>query len=160
VNEFHRGTKPPSSAKTTTVVVRGLDHTCWKCGELITCVVAIHTQEARQSDDWLWLEDKHALSLARDLLGGAGQGRLPATIKERFSKTAGGNYLSNGCPRCDAIQGDWPLGQAIADYASGAPLEELPVLATGAVAAAVWQEAADNQNMTRGGYPMTWADLD
>jgi hypothetical protein len=160
VNEFNRGTKPPSSAETTTVVVRGLGHTCWKCGAPITCVVAIHAEEARQSDDWLWLEDKHALSLARDLLADAGQERLASIIKERFSKTASGSYLSNGCPRCDAIQGDWPLGHAISDYASGAPLEELPILATRAVATAAWQEIADNQNMTRCGYPMTWADLD
>jgi hypothetical protein len=57
-----------------------------------------------------------------------------ATVKDRFSKTAGGSYLSNGCEHCDAIQGDWPLGRAVSDYALDAPLEELPVLATATIA--------------------------
>jgi hypothetical protein len=57
------------------------------------------------------------LSLARDLLQQAGMTRLADSIKERFSRTAGGAYLSNGCQRCAAIQGDWPLGRAVSDYA-------------------------------------------
>ena len=66
-----------------------------------------------------------------------GQLRLAAAIKDRFSKTAGDSYLSNGCQHCDAIQGDWPLGHVISDYALVAPLEELPVLATHTVAETV-----------------------
>ena len=126
----------------------------------MTCVIAIHAEGARRSDDWVWLEDKDALSVARDLLLRAGQGQLAATIKERFSKTAGESYLSNGCPHCDAIQGDWPLGEEVSDYGRGAVLEELPVLATEHVATAVWQEVAANQSMGRYGYPMTWEDVD
>ena len=52
----------------TTVVVRGFDYSCWKCQQDTTCVVAVHAERSRQSDDWLWFEDKHALSLAGDLL--------------------------------------------------------------------------------------------
>jgi hypothetical protein len=139
--------------------VRGLDHTCWKCGEATTCVIAVHAEGGRQSDDWVWFEDKHALAFARELLLKAGQVQLAATIKDRFSKTAGDSYLSNGCQHCDAIQGDWPLSHVISDYALGAPLEELPALATQAVAETVWRDVLADQNMIRCGYPMTWADL-
>lgn len=30
-------------------------------------------------------------------------------VKKRFSKTAGGSYLSHGCYYCDALFGDFPL---------------------------------------------------
>jgi hypothetical protein len=123
-------------------------------------VIAVHAQGARQSDDWVWFEDKHALAFARDLLLKAGQVQLAATIKDRFSKTAGDSYLSNGCQHCDAIQGDWPLGRVISDYAFVAPLEELPVLATYAVAETVWRGIVADQNMSRCGYRMTWEDID
>lgn len=109
------------------VVVRGLDHACWKCGGATTCVAAVHIAGSGRSDDWAWFEDKHALRLARELLIQAGQLQRAATIKDRFSKTAGGSYLSNGCEHCDAIQGNWPLGRSTSDYG---PLGELPVLAT------------------------------
>lgn len=72
--------------------VRGLENTCWKCGGTTTCVVAVHADGSRQSDDWLWFEDKHALRYARELLVQASQSKLAATIKERFSKTAGSSY--------------------------------------------------------------------
>jgi hypothetical protein len=144
----------------TSVVVRGFDYSCWKCRQDTICVVAVHAERSRQSDDWLWFEDKHALRFARDLLQQAGMTRLADSIKERFSKTAGGAYLSNGCQHCDAIQGDWPLGRAVSDYAQSGPLDELPVLATIEMPDAAWTDAAVQQNMSRCGYPLTWADMD
>jgi hypothetical protein len=44
------------------VIVRGFDHPCWKCRKPMTCVVAVRAEGARQSDDWIWFEDKHALT--------------------------------------------------------------------------------------------------
>src|SRR6266487_893216 len=143
----------------TRVVVRGFDYGCWKCQQATTCIVAVHADGSRLSDDWLWFEDKHALNLARDLLRRTGKTSLADSIKERFSKTAGSAYLSNGCQHCDAIQGDWPLGRAVSDYAQATPLGELPVLATMAVADAAWHAVAARQGMRRCGYPMTWAEL-
>jgi hypothetical protein len=160
MNETDADTTPPSLAGTTTVIVRGFDNICWKCDRLMTCVIAIHAEGARRSDDWVWFEDKHALSLGRDLLLRAGKAEQAATVKERFSKTAGGSYLSNGCPNCDAIQGDWPLAEAVSEFGQGAPLEELPVLTAEKVPTPVWQDILANQEMRRHGYPMTWADLD
>jgi hypothetical protein len=144
----------------TTVVVRGFGYICWKRRPDATCVVAVHAGRSQQGSDWLWFEGKHVLSLARDLLQQAGRTAAADSIKERFSRTAGGAYLSSGCQHCDAIQGDWPLGRAVADYAQSGPLGELPVLAAIEVADATWTGAAAQQNMSRRGYPLTWADMD
>jgi len=40
-------------------------------------------------------------------------------MKERFSKTVQDSYLSFGCPRCDAIFGDWFLYETIIDTLYG-----------------------------------------
>jgi hypothetical protein len=154
-------TRPPPTtpAAATQVVVRGLDH-------LLEVPPADHVRGRRArcwsaaSDDWVWFEDKHALALARDLLLGAGKARLAATIKSRFSRTAGGAYLSNGCEHCDAIQGDWPIGRVISEWGFAEPLSELPILASVAVASAVWDEVVAGQGMKRIGCPMRWDDLD
>ena len=34
---------------------------------------------------------------------------VPRTIQYRYSKTVGGKYWANTCPRCNSIQGDWFL---------------------------------------------------
>ncbi len=151
--------QPAPLAAITIVTVRGLEHTCWRCHQPTTVVVAVHAEGSRQSDYWVWFEDAHALTFARELLLGVGQVQLAATIKARFSKTADDSYLTNGCQHCDAIQGNWPLGQALSDYVFSAPLDELPVLATEAVPATVWREILADQNMSRCGYPVTWADM-
>jgi hypothetical protein len=151
---------PISPAPSATVVVRGLDYACWKCGGATTCVVAVHAEGSRQSGDWLWFEDKHALRFARELLVQSGRLELATPIRNRFSKTAGSTYLSNGCQHCDAIQGDWPLGRAISGYIQTAPLEELSILAAVTVAETTWNDVSANQGMRRHGYPMTWEEMD
>jgi len=37
-----------------------------------------------------------------------------AVIKRRFSRTVGSSYFSQGCKRCDALFGEMPLGEWIA----------------------------------------------
>lgn len=105
MDQIGRDGRQSTSAGAVKVVVRGLDYACWKCGEATACVVAVHLEGSRQSDEWLWFEDKHALRFACELSAQAGQLQLAATIKDRFSRTAGGSYLSNGSQHCDAIQG-------------------------------------------------------
>jgi hypothetical protein len=144
----------------TTVVVRGFDHICWKCRQ--------HTN-LRRGCRCGKIAAKRRLGVVRGqarlepcprLPQQAGMTALADSIKERFSRTAGGAYLSNGCQHCDAIQGDWPLGRAVSDYAQSGPLDELPVLAAIEVAGATWTDAAAQQNMSRCGYPLTRADMD
>src|SRR6266481_1217749 len=150
----------PTPAVMTRVVVRGLDHTCWKCHQPTMCVVAVHTDSSQKSEDGVWFEVKHALAFARELLLNTGQTRLAETIKRRCSHTARGAYLSNGCGHCDTIQGDWPLGRAISDYGLAAPLSELPILALGVVAEATWSHLFAGQTTRRHGYPMSWDNVD
>jgi hypothetical protein len=142
----------PDRQLSVTVVVRGFETFCWRCREPTTCIVAVHAQACEHSEEWVWFEDKPALELARQLLLDAGQDRLAGAIKQRFSRTASARYLSNGCLHCDAIQGDWPLGQAISDYASGATLGELPVLATASIPQATWEAIFGARSMRRYGY--------
>jgi hypothetical protein len=107
----------------------------------------------------VWFEDRDALRFARELLAEAGQPQLAATIKDRFSRTTAGSYLSNGCKHCDAIQGDWPLNHEISDHSIGAPLGELPILETVLVGQAVWRDVVASQSTHRYGYPMIWEDM-
>lgn len=151
---------PGDRLPSVTVVVRGFETFCWRCREPTTSVVAVHAQACEHSEEWVWFEDKPALELARRLLLAADQNRLAATIKQRFSRTAGGRYLSNGCLHCDAIQGDWPLGQAISDYATGVPLGELPVLAVASIPRASWEAIFGARSMRRYGYRIDWDDAD
>jgi hypothetical protein len=153
---------PPAAdwQPSVTVVVRGFETFCWRCREPTTCIVAVHAQACQHSEEWVWFEDKPALELARRLLLDAGQDRLATAIKQRFSRTASARYLSNGCLHCDAIQGDWPLGQAISDYASGATLGDLPVLAVASVPQASWEAIFGTRSMRRYGYRIDGDDAD
>jgi hypothetical protein len=143
-----------------TVVVRGFETFCWRCRKPTTSVVAVHAQACEHSEEWVWFEDKPALELARRLLLDAGQDRLAAAIKQRFSRTASARYLSNGCLHCDAIQGDWPLGQAISDYASGVPLGDLAVLSVASIPRASWEAIFGARSMRRYGYRIDRDDAD
>lgn len=153
---------PPAADRqpSVTVVVRGFETFCWRCREPTTCIVAVHAQACEHSEEWVWFEDKPALELARRLLLDARQDRLAAAIKQRFSRTASARYLCNGCLHCDAIQGDWPLGQAISDYASGATLGELPVLAVASIPRASWAAIFGARSMRRYGYRIDGDDAD
>lgn len=137
-------------------IVRGLPHRCWKCARDITCAVAIHTQDWSRSEDWRWFHDKAVLVLAKRLVQSAGRLFLADTIKTRHSNTAGGSYLSNGCEHCDALQGDWPLGEAVQSWVEGQPLCELPILAAQLISQKTWDHVAAHSLHKRIGYPVTW----
>jgi hypothetical protein len=87
----------------TTVVVRGFDYICWKCRQDTTRVVAVHAERSQKSDDWLWFEDKHALSLARDLLQQAGMTALADKHKGAVQQDGRRCLLVQRLPalRCD-----------------------------------------------------------
>lgn len=47
----------------------------------------------------------------------SGIGPKIATFKKRFSKTVGEAYLSQGCPKCDVLWGDYPQQELALRYA-------------------------------------------
>jgi hypothetical protein len=81
--------------------------TCWKCKKPIKSIVGLNfynnsekiTSLSFSTDGIPDLILKHTTNKS---LAAYGFG----AIKNRYSKTAGSSYLSNGCCHCDAIQGD------------------------------------------------------
>jgi hypothetical protein len=86
--------------------VIGAEQDCWNCKARTTLAVSVHIDASGTH-----------VALDLDALGAAGdlvEDLLPAdvrraqglgVIKRRYSRTAGEAYLSNGCVRCDALQG-------------------------------------------------------
>lgn len=92
-------------------IIEGIT-TCWKCKKN-TKVVAIGV------DKYMELYDEPSDFESGEIHVASGFEGLPNSIlrflsercnvKERYSKTIGSKYLSNGCFECDSLQGDWFL---------------------------------------------------
>ena len=111
--------------------IRFVKEKCWKCGFeyhiyyignfISPCNAKILPNEA------LWVSDKLAfrpeiITKVNDYTKSVNEKNLNVgKIKERYSNTVGGSYASFGCPKCDAIFGDWYLHEAIIDtfYGNG-----------------------------------------
>jgi competence protein CoiA len=91
--------------------------TCWKCKKSIKSIVGLNfynnleeiTSLCFTTDGIPKLILKHTTN--KDLAS-----YDVGAIKNRYSKTAGGSYLSNGCCHCDAIQGDLFIQDHFFDY--------------------------------------------
>jgi hypothetical protein len=97
---------------TVTVTVRGITQTCWKCHAPSGAVVALHPADDLRFDAACWHDDEPVLVLAKELLSPAGQHVVAGQIAERYSRTASGRYLSNGCHR-------WSNGRGLVMIWSG-----------------------------------------
>ncbi|MGH7746945.1 MAG: hypothetical protein ACREQ5_19650, partial [Candidatus Dormibacteria bacterium] len=76
---------------------------------------------------FMWFSDV-AEGLAAALSPGALHQIGAGALKQRYSRTAGHAYLSNGCQACDALQGDVPIRARLTAYlAEGGDLEPLVV---------------------------------
>jgi hypothetical protein len=68
-------------------------------------------------------------------------------IKVRSSRTAGTDYLSNGCPHCDALFGDFYLySEELLDVLVCEGLDGLRVLATVPVDEEEWQRTIGDRD--------------
>lgn len=99
-------TAPIPAGDVTEVVVRGLTMACWKCYRSTTVVVGMHLASAVDGD-LVTCDDEQALATAAELLRATGSVGLARPIRVRTSRTTGTTGLSNGCQRCDALQGNF-----------------------------------------------------
>ena len=78
---------------------------CWKCGtptRIVTWLVArVGPHEIRET---LELADE-VPGLAELIRNALGHREDMGAVRERYSRTVGGSYVSNGCARCDALIG-------------------------------------------------------
>ena len=129
---------------TETITVRGLAQACWKCHAPSGAVVALHRADDLRLDGACWHDDEPVLVLAKQLLAAAGQPVVAGQIAERYSRTAGGRYLSNGCHRCSALFGAFFLNEEILAAAVDVGLlDAFQELASGTVDAARWAALVD-----------------
>jgi hypothetical protein len=123
------------------VWVVGLADHCWKCQQLTVNVVGLLPQDAGE-DELLTTDvtNQLAMAVAKALLAEEAQAARVGVIKQRFSRTLGQSYLSNGCVACDALQGDFPLfHEALPEVLAEGGLGSLSLLASGAVPVSLWR---------------------
>ena len=118
----------------------GLSTACWKCGGSTVALVAVSPTEAREDDELFQTSEPTALAFAAVHLP-AGTPQVGA-IKERASRTAGENYLSNGCFHCDALLGNFFLfHEELLEVLVTEGTKGLRVLATVSVPVTEWEVA-------------------
>lgn len=88
---------------------------CWRCDKAAHIFFAEQRSVCghRVFDD-VDAFDRDVLARVDSWLNSAGRGAVEiGAIKRRYSKTVGRSYLSFGCPRCDALFGDFFIGDAV-----------------------------------------------
>lgn len=122
-------TVPPGSATSVSLRVLGLMRPCWKCGHDTVCLVGLYpARPARGYTGLITTDGEKAMELACRLVRGAGRADLAATVRNRYSRTLHQTYLANGCPRCDAIQGNFPLSEEALDRVASGGIDGLDTL--------------------------------
>ena len=118
---FARWLPPPSvdlNGPSVPARVIALEDGCWNCHRSTRCIVGILVgdPELAAGDpsglvEFEFVRDALAAILSPATLAEVGIG--PLRLR---SSRAGGRYMSNGCVHCDAIQGNFPLREALREY--------------------------------------------
>ncbi|KXP08738.1 hypothetical protein [Tsukamurella pseudospumae] len=125
------------------ITLRGMPYECWRCNERNLVPWLVHTRYwnvdgGKHQFDTEMITSEKALSYIQEFLQAAGDTQYLPTIKPRYSKTMRATYLSHGCRACDALFGDFPLGDTWFDEfvmqwghePVEVSLSKLPVIAT------------------------------
>lgn len=103
----------------------------WKVSELETpCKVHISPLDETWGDEKFYFHPKIREGIARFINSTDGQHINLSTVKKRYSKTVKKSYMSFGCPRCNAICGDFFLDREIYDalkYKDNPTVIEIPM---------------------------------
>ena len=126
-----------ATAERISLVIRAIPYPCWKCTYDDVAVGAIHVDGITDPYQVITTESGLALDYAAELLTLAGNPQM-TTIKARKSRTAKETYLSNGCSRCDALFGQFPLSEKLLGVLAAGEVSTLPVLATVKRSAIEW----------------------
>jgi hypothetical protein len=105
--------------------------TCWRCGAAMP-VIAILCENVESSDEGPYILSNTA-ELPQNLTAFI-QRRCP-TYRLTYSKTVGGKYYANNCPKCGVISGDFylhsepgaPFFPTDADEAASLTIETIPI---------------------------------
>ncbi|MFE5844282.1 hypothetical protein ACFQ7N_21930 [Streptomyces niveus] len=135
----------PGCAPAISLRILALSRECWKCKESTVCVVGLYPMHPARTDRWARWVDKDVLVWVRPLLAGAGFEKIAESIKPRWSSTVNGRYLSNGCQRCDALQGDFPVEEAVFDLVREDGVDALDTLLVVEVPTPMWQRVVHGE---------------
>ena len=83
----------------------GMKINCWKCGSRMPAVAIVASRIDGEADEVCTLCD--ITELPNDVLSFV-QSRVP-TFQLKYSKTVGGKYYANVCPKCHMLSGDFFL---------------------------------------------------
>lgn len=104
---------PPSGCATSIrLKILGLTLKCWQCGQNTTCVTGLYPD--RPSRTYVGIHsvgDERTMALARQLLQQSSLSSLSGVIQSRYSKTMRKRSLANCCQHCDALQGNFFVGE-------------------------------------------------
>jgi hypothetical protein len=106
-----------------------MQYPCWKCTYEDVVVALVHVEDIVDVDQVITTDSGLVLAYAAELLAAAGHPQA-VTIKARRSRTAKATYLSNGCCRCDALFGQFPVSEKLTEVLASDKVSTLPVLAT------------------------------
>ncbi|MFE1763883.1 hypothetical protein ACFW81_06650 [Streptomyces angustmyceticus] len=136
---------PPGCAATISLRILALNRECWKCKESTACVVGLYPSRPARTDRWARWVGKDERAWIKPLLAGARFERIAESIKLRWSSTVEGRYLSNGCQRCDALQGDFPVEEEASDLVREDGVDALDTLLVAQVPTPVWQRVVHGE---------------
>jgi Domain of unknown function (DUF5710) len=107
------------------LAIAGLRQPCWKCGAPTVAVVACKDDDLKE---WIFagavVLQMLASQIPAEALAAVGAGPL----RPRYSYTTECSYWSNGCVKCGALLGEFPLFEEFSEYMSHQSYE-LPVIA-------------------------------
>lgn len=101
-----------TEARSGTVPVRllGLPTVCWRCGQTTMALAGLLPADGADEYDVITCQAEAVLQIAAAALPAPARRRFAVgAVKPRYSRRAGGRYLSNGCFSCDALLGAYPL---------------------------------------------------